>query len=164
MTTQLLPKLIVSDPHNVHAARPYQGLHAVSPILIGFATPFVLLMLLAPRTFLDLGALAFAVVVLVMLTALTIFVHGLLNRGQIAAIAFDPWTRTVEIVETGLFARSVTKLPFGDIADYRAVDTYDREGNRYPKSQLVLRTAETILLPLVPTADQLEVVREMLLY
>lgn len=162
MTAVALPSLVLLDPDNPRAARPYAGLHAVSPILLGFVTPFLLLLLIAPRAFMNLGTIAFAILALVMLTSTVIFLHGIYNRGQVAAITFDPLRGAIDIVETGLFARTVTSLPFIDVAEYRTTIHYDREGTAFPKSQIVLRTGESIILPIVPTPGQLATIRALL--
>lgn len=155
-------RIVLVDPSNPDAAREYGGLHAVSPILFGLAVPFVLLLVLAPQVFVDLGVSALAILMLIMLAAAVIFVHGLFTRGRIAAVAFDGASRTVDIIESGTFHRTVERMPFADVAGLRANPHYDRDGYRYLLTELVLRSGEVVILPIAPTNEELRFVRTLL--
>lgn len=161
--TSVVPnRLVLVDPSNPDAAREYGGLHAISPMLFGLAVPFVLLLVLAPKAFISLGVAALAILLLIMIAATVIFVHGLFTGGRIAAVAFDRDTRTIDIVETGVFSRSVQTMPFANIAALRASPHYDRDGYKYVTTELVLRSGETLLLPVAPSAEEMRTVRAML--
>ncbi len=155
-------RLVLVDPSNPDGAREYGGLHAISPMLLGLAAPFVLLLVLAPAAFISLGVAALAILMLIMVAATIIFVHGLLTSGRIAAVAFDRDRRAVDIVETGTFSRSVQTMPFSEVSALRASPHYDRDGYRYVTTELVLRSGETLLLPVAPTEQELRAVRIML--
>lgn len=161
-STALSSPLVLLDPENPAAARPYHGLHAVSPILLGFATPFVVLLLIAPHVVLSLGPLAYGLLNLTVLASGAIFIHGVFNRGKVAAVAIDPERRVVDIIETGTFARAITSLPFDSITAYRVTTHYDREGNCFPRSQIVLRTGESVIVPIVPNANELAIIRAII--
>lgn len=155
-------QLVLVDPNDPDASRPYQGLHAVSPILTGLAAPFVALLFVAPRGFANLGIIAPAILLLVMLATGIIFLHGVFTAGRIAALTFNPGKRTVDIIQTGLFTRRVTSLPFNEVAGLRSASQYDRDGYRYATTELVLRNGEALVVPMQPTPAELEAVRGML--
>lgn len=154
--------LVLVDPDNPDAARPYQGLHAVSPILTGLAVPFVALAVLSPRSFANLGLIAPAIMLLILLAAFIIFVHGVFTVGRIAAVSFNPAKRTVEVVESGMFSRRVTTLRFVEVSGLQMDTHYDRDGYGYATCELLLRDGQSIALPMRPTPQDVAAVRAML--
>lgn len=162
MATASGNQLLLVDPSNPEAVRPYQGLHAVSPVLTGLAAPFVAWLVLAPRGFAQLGVIGPAILLLIGLAALVIFLHGVFTAGSIAGIAFDGDTRSVEIIETGMFSRRVTRLRFSEVASLHSTPHSDRDGFRYVKTVLALRNGDKIEVPLLPTPEELAAVRALL--
>lgn len=162
MATAIGTRLLLVDPSNPDGARPYQGLHAVSPILTGLAAPFVALLVLAPRGFAHLGVVGPAILLLIGLAALVLFLHGVFTAGNVAALEFNAEKRVLDIVETGMFSRRVTRLRFSEVAGLHSTPHYDRDGYGYVTTVLVLRNGERLTVPLQPTAEEMAAVRAML--
>ena len=140
----------------------YSGLHAISPMLIGFSLPCIAVVWLAPPSLVGLRALVTMLLVVVALAATIVFALSVFASGRIAAVVFDAQSRAVELVSTGTFARRTEKIPFADVATIRATTRYDRDGYKSVSTELVLKSGESIPLPVMPSETEMRSARAML--
>lgn len=152
-------RIELTDPTFAGSLQAYSGLHAMSPILIGFTLPCIGIALLAPRTLAGLQLTALALLVLAALAATVLFIVSVFSSGRIAGIVVDPVARNVEIISIGTFARRVEVIACADVATLRVASHYDRDGYKSLITELVLKSGDAIILPMLPSEAELKAVR-----
>ena len=140
-------QLILDTPEAQVANRTGINLHAMSPILIGLAAPFVLLYVIQPSMMEHASFVATLLMTAVFVISAAIYVHSVLSPGRIVAAAFDPEGQTVTLVRAGRFAISNREVHFKDIAGVGMTIDYDDDGYPTRSAELRLRDGRIFTLP-----------------
>ncbi len=125
----------------------YQGLHALVPVLIGLSIPLTLFTLIQPDALQDARFIVVAILLLIAVSAGTLFIVTLLSPGVTLALKADGARRVVDVIRSGNFAHTVYTVPFTRITSIRIETTYDDDGYAYRRAVMALQPREVIELP-----------------
>lgn len=153
-------RLVLSD--GTGAGRAGLDLQALSPVLIGFMSPWVVLLTLDPTSLQHTRFTAVLVLILVFVLAAVVFVHSAFTPGRSTAATFDPDARTATITRRGAFASRCRTIPFDDIDAIELVTTYDDDGYPTQTPELHLASGEIVPLPAGTGVAQLDMVGRLL--
>ena len=140
-------QLILDTPEAQSAGSSGVNMHALSPILIGLAAPFVLLFVIQPAMMEHVSFVATLLMTAVFVISAGIYVHSVLSPGKIVAAAFDPAGQTVTLVRAGRFAISNREIHFKDVAGVGMSVDYDDDGYPTRTAELRLRDGRIFNLP-----------------
>jgi hypothetical protein len=153
-------RLLLSDGSG--DGRAGVDLQALSPILIGFMCPFVVLLLIDPAALRHVQFAAILVLILGFVLSATVFVHATLTPGRTTAIAFDAQARIATITRRGAFASRRRSVAFADIQSLELATAYDDDGYPTRTPELHLASGEVIELPAGTQEADLDAVGRML--
>lgn len=125
----------------------YKVSSAVLPLMLGITAPALLVMLIDPNIVVRQPFLVSVVLIPLLVVALAIFAYCVLFAGEISALIADREKKTLEVVETNLFASRTTPLSFRDIVSIGQRTRYDEDGYANSSSELVLKSGRRIPLP-----------------
>lgn len=116
-------------------------------LAIGLTAPAALMLMIDPAIASRLASVLPGLLLPFLLVTIAICIYCVLVPGKVAAVLSDASERTLTLIETNLFARRRTVLPFGDIAGVVLANAYDRDGYATRRAELVLRSGERMPLP-----------------
>lgn len=140
-------QLILDTPGAQYAGPGGISFHALSPILIGLAAPFVLLFVIEPAMMEHVSFIATLLLSAVFVISAGVYVHSVLSPGKIVAAAFDPDGQTLTLFRAGRFATSNREIHFKDIAGVGMSVDYDGDGYPMRSAELRLRDGRVFILP-----------------
>lgn len=155
--------------HSVHSADyitygpgSYRGLHALVPLIIGFAVPFAVIAI--PLSMMMDASLTLPLLGLLPLLAISTiaFFVSIFAAGPITWASFDPHTRTAEFIRLGTFANTSLQVPFSEIAAVRMAISYDAAGSKVLQPQVELVSGKRLELPSETTWNDIDVIRHIL--
>jgi hypothetical protein len=124
-----------------------RALQWLSPVLLGLAGPLVLMVVLGP-SILDHAQFLFSMILLtILIISAGMFTFSVVMRGPVAAVVFDRPTRSVNIIRQGVFANSITVLPFDAVHKIQIASAYDDDGYRREIAELITTEGTSIVLP-----------------
>jgi hypothetical protein len=153
-------RLLLSDGTDPKGAG--LDLQALSPVLIGFLAPFVVLLLLDPAALRHVQFAATLVLILGFVLSAAVFVHSALTPGRTTAVSLDPKARVATITRRGAFASRCRNIPFAEVEALELATTYDDDGYPTQAPELHLASGEVIALPAGTSEAHLDAVGRML--
>lgn len=141
-------RLIVSDGTIDPEGGRMQGIaNAASPILIGVMAPILAAALIEPSLLKHSRFMIVAVLAPMMFLSIGIYTYSVLNPGEVSGLIADPSRRTLQIVQSNMFALRRTDLQFNEISAIRLASQYDRDGYAIQRAEMELRSGQRIGLP-----------------
>lgn len=146
-------KLVLAEPtRDGRAGVDYQ---ALSPILLGFMCPFVLILLVNPVALQHARFVIVLTLILVFVLAAVAFIHSALTPGETTGVVFDRQAEIATITRRGAFSSRSLTVAFDDI-DWMGVTTqYDQDGYPTETPEMYLASGEVIALPQGSSAGHL---------
>ena len=123
------------------------NLHMLSPILLGLATPMLVITLLDPAGVRHGRLLVVGMLVSLFAVAAVLFALSLLWQGEVTTVIFDTRTRHVEFVQSGLLANTSVEVHFDQIVAVGQASRFDRDGYPYTQAEIQLRDGQRVALP-----------------
>jgi len=158
---RVMQSALQTAPLTVRSSRSLHR-HALPPVLLGLLASMLLLLLIDPRALVGASLIAHAYMIAIFVLASAAYLFSLFEAGEVTGAEVDHAHAIVTIERTGLFARSIQKIPFADISTVRMDTRYDNDG--YPTSVpvLVLTSHELLPLPTGTTESDIANMRAML--
>jgi hypothetical protein len=123
------------------------NLHMLSPILLGLATPMVVISLLDPAGVMHGRLLVVGMLVSIFAVAVVLFALSLLWQGEVTTVIFDTKSRRVEFVQSGLLANSSVEVHFDQVVALGVASRFDRDGYPFTQAEIQLRDGQRVALP-----------------
>lgn len=141
-------RLVISDGTMDPEGGRMQGIaNAASPILIGILAPILAAALIDPSLLQHARFMLIAVMAPMMFLTIAIYAYSVLNPGEVSGLIADPGQRTLQVVQSNMFAMRRTDLSFNEISSIRLASIYDRDGYPVHRAEMELQSGQRIGLP-----------------
>lgn len=138
------------------------NLHMLSPVLIGLATPLLLIGILDPAGLRHGRLIILTLLVSLLAVSTVMFALSLLWAGDTTAIIIDGKARKVEFVQGGLLADTSVEVDFDQIAAIGVASRFDRDGYPFVQSEIRLRDGRRVALPAGTPGESVAAARTVL--
>lgn len=135
---------------------------ALPPILIGLSAPVIVLVLIDSHALGSASLLVQLYVYALFVIATLLFIISVFEQGEVTRVTVEKPARRILIERTGMLARSVTELPFADIASVRMETRCDDDGYETTCPLIILTTRETIPMPVGTTESEIAMMRGLI--
>ena len=122
-------------------------LSGAAPLVLGLVGPLIAILLIDPLALRHARFLLVALLLPMLLIAVTMYIYYVLNPGNVAALSADPSAGVLVLARSNGLATRHTEIPFADIAKVHLAPQYDLDGYAVPGAELVLTDGERIELP-----------------
>ena len=136
--------------------------HALAPVLLGLLAPMLLFLIIDPRALRDASLIAHIYLVVIFVIASVAYLISVFETPESTGLLADQTDRQITVEKTGLLSRSKIEIPFADVASVRMDTRYDDDGYYTSMPVLVLKTRETVQLPVGTTEADIATLRAML--
>lgn len=144
-----------------HAAEAVYRI-ALAPVLIGLSAPVLVLLLVDAQALGSVNLIIQLYVYALFVIATLLFVISVFDQGEVTRITVEKSAKRVLIERTGMLARSVSELPFSDIASVRMETRCDDDGYETTIPLIVLTTRDTLPMPAGTTESEIAAMRALL--
>jgi hypothetical protein len=139
---------LVLGSSNENSLEPSRfNLHMLSPVLLGLATPMLVITLLDPAGVWHGHLLVVGLLVSIFAVAVVLFALSLLWQGDITTVIFDTKSRRVEFVQSGLLANTSVEVHFDEVVALGVASRFDRDGYPFTQAEIQLRDGQRVALP-----------------
>ena len=161
-TTASSSRLILGSGQSGIGVTGRFNMHMLSPILLGLATPMMVIGIIDPAIIQHGRVIIFALLASMLLVATLLFAASLLWPGDVTAIVIDTKARRVEFVQSGLIATSSVEVHFDQIAALGMASRFDDDGYPFTQSEIQLRDGQRVALPPGSTPEMILAARRAL--
>ena len=161
-TTASSSRLILGSGQSGIGVTGRFNMHMLSPILLGLATPMMVIGIIDPAIIQHGRVIIFALLASMLLVATLLFAASLLWPGDVTAIVIDTKARRVEFVQSGLIATSSVEVHFDQIAALGMASRFDDDGYPFTQSEIQLRDGQRVALPSGSTPEMILAARRAL--
>ena len=161
-TTASSSRLILGSGQSGIGVTGRFNMHMLSPILLGLATPMMVIGIIDPAIIQHGRVIIFALLASMLLVATLLFAASLLWPGDVTAIVIDSKARRVEFVQSGLIATSSVEVHFDQIAALGMASRFDDDGYPFTQSEIQLRDGQRVALPPGSTPEMILAARRAL--
>ena len=161
-TTASSSRLILGSGQSGIGVTGRFNMHMLSPILLGLATPMMVIGIIDPAIIQHGRVIIFALLASMLLVATLLFAASLLWPGDVTAIVIDSKARRVEFVQSGLIATSSVEVHFDQIAALGMASRFDDDGYPFTQSEIQLRDGQRVALPSGSTPEMILAARRAL--
>ena len=161
-TTASSSRLILGSGQSGVGVTGRFNLHMLSPILLGLATPMMVIGIIDPAIIQHGRVIIFALLASMLLVTTLLFAASLLWPGDVTAIVIDTKARRVEFVQSGLVATSSVDVHFDQIAALGMASRFDDDGYPFTQSEIQLRDGQRVALPSGSTPEMILAARRAL--
>lgn len=134
----------------------------LSPLLIGFALPFLVIGYFHPTALQHVRFVFPLVLGLVFVAALLLFILSVFSPRMLVAALVDPGRKQLVLVENSLFARAEVVFALDQIGNIAMNRYYDEDGYPTMVAELTLRSGDKIALPAGVDAEAVRTMRAAL--
>lgn len=123
------------------------NMHMLSPIILGLASPMLMMGLIDPAGLRHGRLVILALLVSLLVLATVLFAMSLFWPGDTSSVIFHVKPRKVEFVQSGLLANTSVEVHFDEIAAIGIASRFDRDGYPFTQAEIRLRDGQRVALP-----------------
>lgn len=138
------------------------NLHAVAPIILGLAAPFLVMSLIAPDALAHIQFMTSLLLISALVACIFIYGVSVLAPGPVTALRVDGKKRRLTVERCGIFANKLREIDCRKIHVLKLIQNFDRDGYGTVEPIAVLRSKEVVQLPAGTTEQHLQALRTVI--